>query len=151
MKRWAMYVALFVCCGLVLPAHAASCTIVSASIAFGNYFPISNATNDKTAIGSIQVQCDSAATVTISLAVGMGTFQARAMSSGGNTLNYNLYADAGYQQTWGDGTSGTATVSYTFSAGGAHSLPVYGRVPKGQVDGAVGAYNATPQVTIAWP
>ncbi len=143
--------AFLVCCGLVLPAYGASCTIVSASTAFGNYLPVSNATIDKTAIGSIQVQCDSATTVTISLAVGVGIFQTRAISSGRNALNYNVYADAGHQQIWGDGTGGTVTVAYTFSGSGTHGIPVYGEIPKGQTAAVVGIYNATPQVIITWP
>ena len=152
MKLLAKCFALLVCCGLVLPAYGVTCSIVSALMTFGSYDPIAtNRTTDKTALGTMQINCSGATTVTISLAVGTGTFAARTMGNGGNTLNYNLFADAGYSQVWGDGTSGTVTVPCGFSSSGTQSISLYGKIPKGQSTTAVGTYNATPQVTISWP
>lgn len=152
MKLLAKCFAFLVCCGLVLPAcGAATCSVLSASITFGSYGPLTHATADETALGSILVSCTGPTTGTISLAVGTGSFSARTMPSGGNTLYYNLYIDAGYTEIWGDGTSGTLTVPFTFSSSGSQNFPVYGKIPHGQSSAAVGTYNATPQVTITWP
>lgn len=151
MKLLAKHFAFLVCCGLALPAYGATCNIVSASITFGSYFPTANATVDKTVLGSIQINCTGPTTGTITLAVGTGSFSARTMSSGGSTLYYNLYIDAGYTEIWGDGTSGTLTVPFAFSSSGSQSFPVYGKIPHGQSSAAEGTYNATPQVTITWP
>jgi spore coat protein U-like protein len=152
MKRLARCFAFLVCCGLVLPAYGVTCNIVSALVTFASYDPIgANRTTDKTVLGTIQITCDGATSVTISVAVGTGTFATRTMGNGGNTLNYNLFADAGYSQVWGDGTSGTVMVPCVFSSSGTQSIPVYGKIPKGQSTAAVGTYNATPQITISWP
>lgn len=134
-----------------LYAQGVTCNIVSASITFGSYFPTANALIDKTAIGTIQINCNGATTVTINLAVGTGSFASRTLSNGTSTLYYNLYADAGYTQIWGDETSGTVTVPCTFSSSGTQTIPVYGKIPHGQTSAAAGAYNATPQVNISWP
>ena len=134
-----------------LYAQGVTCNIASASITFGNYFPTANALTDETAIGTIQINCNGATTVTINLAVGTGSYASRTLSNGTRTLYYNLYADAGYTQIWGDGTSGTVTVPFTFSSSGTQTIPVYGKIPHGQTGAAAGAYNATPQVNISWP
>ena len=135
-----------------LYAQGVTCSIVNASITFGNYDPIAvNAFTDETAIGSIQINCNGAITVTINLAVGTGSYASRTLSNNTSTLYYNLYADAGYTQIWGDGTSGTVTVPCTFSSSGTQTIPVYGKIPHGQTTAAAGAYNATPQVNVSLP
>jgi spore coat protein U-like protein len=50
------------------------CSIVSASMTFASYDPIAtNRTTDKTVLGTIQINCEGATQVTISLAVGTGS------------------------------------------------------------------------------
>ena len=103
--------------GSAVAQGAVNCNVVSASLNFGTYDPITSLT-DKTVLGDIQINCNGAVAVTIRLAVGQGTFSSRTMSSSGHTVKYNVYADAGYTQVWGDGTSGTVTVPFTFSEAG---------------------------------
>ncbi|MBB3047521.1 spore coat protein U-like protein [Litorivivens lipolytica] len=72
------------------------------------------------------------------------------MSSGANSLNYNLYTDPTYLTVWGDGNGGTATVP---GAIGVLLLPidhvVYGRIPAGQ-NSAAGNYSDTISVTVTY-
>jgi len=135
--------------GSAVAQGAVNCNVVSASLNFGTYDPITSLT-DKTVLGDIQINCNGAVAVTIRLAVGQGTFSSRTMSSSGHTVKYNVYADAGYTQVWGDGTSGTVTVPFTFSASGTQTIAVYGKIPKGQTSSIPGTYTATPQVTVSW-
>lgn len=80
----------------------------------------------------------------------MGSFAAREMPNGASSLLYNLYADPGYTQVWGDGTSSTVTVPVTFATAGTQTIPVYGRIPKGQMLCPPGPYSAMPQVVFTW-
>jgi spore coat protein U-like protein len=136
-------------CGLAAPAYGVTCRVVTASVSFGAYNPIP-VQPDITTLGTLEVNCDGATTVTISLTVGSGTFANRTLSRGLNSVGYNLYADAGYTQVWGDGTGGTITVSCSFSAPGTQSIPVYGRIRGGQQSATPGTYIATPQIVISW-
>lgn len=149
MKSRIVSMAIICLCAGSVVARAVNCNVVSASLAFGTYDPITSS-SDKTVLGNIQINCTGAIAVTIKLAVGNGTFAMRTMSNSGHSVNYNIYADAGHTQVWGDGTSGTVTVPFTFSASGTQTIPVYGKIPKGQTSSIPNTYTATPQVTVSW-
>jgi len=149
MRRWATSLFLLAICGLAASAHGATCRVASGSVSFGTFNPIPTQP-DTTTLGIIEINCDGATTVTISLTVGSGTFSSRTLSSVSSAVFYNLYADAGNTQVWGDGTGGTVTVPCTFSAAGTQSIPVYGRIRGGQLSVTPGTYSATPQILIAW-
>jgi spore coat protein U-like protein len=72
------------------------------------------------------------------------------MTSGANTLNYNIYTSAGLASIWGDGTGGTITVNYN-GAGNPNSLnyTAYGSVPTGQYVTS-GSYTDTITVTVTY-
>jgi spore coat protein U-like protein len=90
---------------------------------------------------------------TVSLSTGSGTYVLRAMLSGANVLNYNLYTTVGRTTVWGDGTGSTATVAGSLSLTTANRVKtgtqtVFGAVPALQ-DAKVGVYadNVTTTVT----
>lgn len=141
--------------GLVCgPAQAllATCTVSATTVAFGSYNPFNASNTDST--GTISVACSGLGVLvnyTIKLSTGgSGSYSPRRMSSGGNTLNYNLYTTSGRTTTWGDGTGGTGTISdgYTLSIGTTtRPYTVYGRVPALQ-NVRSGAYTDTITVTV---
>ena len=92
-----------------------------------------------TASGTITLTCTGAGIGAIPYTValstgGSGTYSLRRMSSGPNTLSYNLYADAALTQIWGDGTGGSIRVSGSLNLqagrpGASVTHTVYGQVP----------------------
>jgi spore coat protein U-like protein len=125
-------------------ASAVTCSINSTGVAFGNYDVFSAQNLD--GVGSIGVTCDVSTAYSIALSPGSGSFASRSMASGANQLNYNLYTDAARTTVWGDGTSGTATVSGTAMTAN-HS--VYGRIPSRQ-NMPVGSYSDNITLTLTF-
>ena len=114
---------------------------------FGNYNPVSGA--DVDASSTIDVTCTPSASYTVELNAGAtvgGVISARLMTDGSNTLEYNLYTDAGRTTVWGDGTASSVTAAGTGS-GAQQSLTVYGRIPASQSVPA-GSYSDTVTATI---
>lgn len=150
--------------GLATPAHALLVNCLTATVsatgpAFGTYDPVNSSPTDVN--GSVSVTCflsaqiTAAAAVTVTLSAGSsGSFGTRKMLSGPNALNYNLYADAAYSQIWGDGTSGTSTVTDNFAfllTGGLSQTvmtTIYGQVFAQQLNVFPGSYTDTITVTI---
>ena len=131
---------------LLLPvcARANKCTLTITNVAFGSYdvFVKTNTTST----GSVQVSCNQILSYTVSMSAGSGTLTSRVMKSGSYQLDYNLYTNATYTTIWGDGTSGTSTVSAT--AIGA-TYTVYGQIPALQ-NVPVGSYSDTITVTVTY-
>lgn len=139
---------------MLLPRPAfAACSVSASAVAFGNYNPLSVLPQD--AVGQVSVNCSFLVslltTYTVKLSTGGSSqYSTRVMSSGGNTLNYNLYTDALRLIVWGNGTGGSGFVSNTQLIGlggftGNH--PVYSRVPA-QQNVAPGNYSDTIVVTL---
>lgn len=128
------------------PAGAAvTCTFVSApSLAFGNYSTTNASPTD--GVGTISITCSGSPTGVAKLSTGAGTYAQRHMLSGARTLNYNLYTSSARTTIWGDGTSGTGTVSFVNKNS---TLSVYGRIPALQ-NAVPGAYSDTVVVTITF-
>jgi spore coat protein U-like protein len=129
---------------------ASNCLIDSAStMAFGNYD--GSAPIDSTS--AIAVRCSKNAPYTIALnGGGAASIAPRKMSFGTETLEYNLFSDAGRSTVWGS-TVGTNTVGGTGSGlNSAITHTVYGRLfdNANNQAAAVGAYSDTIQVTIAY-
>lgn len=76
------------------------------------------------------------------------TYTPRTMTSGANTLTYNIYNQAAFTTIWGDGTGGTATRPYGGGGNSAAGIG-YGRIPAGQYV-AAGAYLDTITVTVTY-
>ena len=125
-------------------AYAAGCTVTVVNVAFGGYDVFQQQDTETT--GSVNVTCDSSASYTISLSAGLGTFAARAMLSGSQQLSYNLFTDPQRLTIWGDGSSGTATVS---ASGTGASYTVYGMIPARQ-NVPAGTYSDTITVTVTY-
>lgn len=129
-------------------AITASCTINSAStLNFGSQgVLVANVDNTST----LSVQCTNTTPYNIGLDAGVGagaTVAVRKMTSGGNTVNYSLYTDAGRTTVWGN-TVGTDTVAATGN-GAAQSYTIYGRVPP-QSTPAPATYTDTVTVTVTY-
>jgi spore coat protein U-like protein len=130
---------------IVAPAaQSAGCSVSTSGLNFGNYDVFSTLDNEITA--SIDVSCQASTTYSISLSSGFGTYASRSMTSGTTVLAYNLYVDPTRLTIWGDGSSGTATVSGSGTTG---SSPVYGRIPARQ-NAFVGTYSDIVTVTVTF-
>jgi spore coat protein U-like protein len=127
---------------------AAECKIaLVANVIFGNYDPVSGASADT--VGQIGVKCAGATIVTIKLGPGNGGgFWPRSMTSGADTLPYNLYQDAARTTVWGDGTSSTSFVTWAPPGGDGYLVfSAYGRIAAG-VDASPGVYADKLLVTV---
>ena len=71
-----------------------------------------------------------------------GAYRPRQMTSGANTLNYDLYSDAAMTTLWGVGADSRPVPA----GGGTTTVPLYGRIFALQ-DAAVGSYSDTIVVT----
>jgi len=133
-------------------ATVTSCTVTAGGVAFGIYDPTSPGPLPSSA--TIAVDCtvvNGNNPVTIALSAGLsGSFATRTMSSGPDTLSYNLYLDAAYSQVWGDGTGGSVTDTRSVTHGRpSFTATVYGLMPAAQSAGA-GTYNDTITVTVSY-
>ena len=136
-----------------LAAPTADCNIdtSAAGVAFGAYDPFAIA--DMAAVGRISVTCDkNNVPMTIALSSGgAGGFFPRRMTSGADTLDYNLYTSPGGSVIFGDGTPGTQSVPASTGAVGGGSFAatvwIHGRLPAGQ-NAAVGSYSDTVFITV---
>lgn len=122
-------------------------------MSFGNYDASSPTAT--TVNATITVACQNPANdlnpFTIDLSKGSSsTYTPRTLTSGANTLNYNIYTTSGFTVIWGDGTGGTSQVTYN-GAGNPNSLnyTAYGRVPAGQYV-TPGSYADTITVTVTY-
>ena len=106
-----------------------ACTLNVGGVNFGSYDVFSKAALDST--GNIAVNCPSGVGYSMALTAGAGTHTQRAMGSGAQRLNYNLYTAANRAIVWGDATSGTVTVNGT-GTGVSVNHAVYGRIPARQ-------------------
>jgi spore coat protein U-like protein len=134
-----------------------SCTVTADPLNFGNLDPFDGADLDMAT--NVDVSCTGLLgsvvnNMTISLGGGAnGTVSARRMrNDDGDLLTYNLFADAGRNTIWGDGTGGfdPVEVENRFSVLSWNTTtPVYGRIfaaPMAQP----GHYTDTIIVTVEW-
>ena len=126
------------------PARALSCAVTPQSVPFGNYDTLAPAPAE--GVGTIRIACDADTAFTVSIGPGSGSYDARAMSNGAATLDYNLYTDATRLVVWGDGVTGGSTVS---GSGTSVDLPVYGRIPARQ-NVEAGSYSDVVTVTVSF-
>jgi spore coat protein U-like protein len=123
---------------------AAECSLNVVNVSFGSYDTLSPL--DAEITGSIGVSCDGETTGEVSLSAGLGTFAARQMRSGPQSLVYNLYLDAAHLTIWGDGSPGTSLLSLSGTGG---NYTVYGRIPARQ-NVPLGGYSDTITVTLTF-
>ena len=123
---------------------AAQCNVSAANLAFGAVDPLGGNVDQST---TVTVKCTKNSAYTVGLNAGAtagATIAQRLMANGADTMQYNLYTDAGRATVWGNSAAAPAWVSGTGAGlGTAQVLTVYGRVPTGQTDLAVGSYTET--------
>jgi spore coat protein U-like protein len=120
----------------------AQCSITAANLGFGPVDPIGA---DVDATTTLSVKCTKNSAYTVGLDAGTtsgATIAQRKMANGADTMNYNLYTDAARSAVWGN-TAGSWASGTGAGMGTAQTLTVYGRVPTGQTNLAVGSYAET--------
>lgn len=164
MKRTMLAALLFGSAGLwSVSALADSCEFTTTSgVAFGLYDPLTGSHRDSD--GSITLSCrktglgaifGGSIDYEIRLNAGSsGSFMPRAMSSGVDTLEYNLYTEQTRNTVWGDGAGGTVSkmggLSFGFLAGDkTETFTIYGRVFGGQYVSA-GTYTDMITATVLY-
>lgn len=161
--RYGLPAAIIALCLLYPSAPARACTglgctcsVSVSDVAFGTYDFLAG---NHDAAGSVQVTCSAlvigvAFSYTVAADAGLwGSFTNRAMSSGGNSLNYNFFTDASRTQVWGDGSGATAVISDSYILSllvpEVRNYSIYGRISGGQVV-PPGAYSDTITVTVVY-
>jgi len=141
---------------LCTPIVGCTCSVSANDIAFTGVNPLAGAQD---AQGDVSVDCtgvvDVAPSVTVQINKGTwGTISARKMRDGAaRLLDYNIYTGVTHAIVWGDGTSGSSTVSVS---GGILTLGHWSasRTMYGQVSPATstvpGSYTDTVVVRIDW-
>lgn len=147
-----LLIAIFFFSVLSLPSLAASCTVSTSGVAFGAYDPLGGAPADSS--GSINVSCTGTSGEMVNVTLST-TATAHNLQGPHSALAYQLYVDAGRTQVWGDGTSGTTTITGALTVGSNgtvnQSFYVYGAVPGGQNAAQSGSYvDTTVIVNLGW-
>ena len=124
--------------------EARACIINVTGVNFGTYHVFRNVALDSA--GNIDMNCPSGVGYNITLSAGNGTYEQRILSSGANSLIYNLYTAANRAFVWGDATIGSASVSGS-GTGEPINHVVYGRTPPHQ-NVPAGSYSDTISIMI---
>ncbi len=134
-----------------VPALAASCTVSTGGVAFGAYDTLGVQPGDTS--GNITVSCTGTAGELVNLTLSTAT-NTRNLQGPRRSLLYQLYVDSSRTQIWGDGTSGTSTISGSITVGSngtvTQSYYVYGRIAGGQSAAEAGSYSDTLLVYLNW-
>ena len=124
-------------------ARAASCQQITATLTFGPTAYNVYSAADTTQAGTITYKCPPPLAPVVSLSASAnGAYRPRQMTSGANTLNYEVYFDPAMTLVWGVGADSKAVAS----GGGTTTVQMYGRI-FAQQDAAVGSYSDTITVT----
>ncbi|GBD43420.1 hypothetical protein HRbin40_00893 [bacterium HR40] len=121
------------------------CSVDNATLDFGTY--TSGQTTDLDSTGSLRLRnCQGSAPIVVELGPGgSGNVSDRRMSSGNNSLRYQLYRDSARSQVWGTGTNAAQ-----FQVLNADTqVQVFGRIPKSQTVPA-GTYADTVTITVTF-
>ena len=155
MNRAGWWIAATILVGVCAHAGTAVCTVSASGVAFGSFNSLPGLSADTN--GTIAVTCRGAvsdtASYTITITSGMGSFSARRMVAGRDSLTYNLYRDSGCTQVWGDGTGSTSAVSDSVtltSPSITTNYVVYSRIVAGQRTVRANAYSDSLVVIITY-
>ncbi|WP_266158937.1 Csu type fimbrial protein [Dyella silvatica] len=174
-QRMMMFILMLMIGGLCLPRSADAQSVSCANPTINNvqFGTIDLTTGTVNVTGSIGWSCTSSGILGILLSpqaniamclnlnTGTGGAQAnpRLLSSGSNTLNYQLYADAATTQIWGStATPATPTplgiavaipAGLLFATTVTGQTPFYAKLPGGQTTAPVGSYSSTLTVTVS--
>jgi spore coat protein U-like protein len=118
-----------------------NCDVTGGTLAFGDY--VSGQTSNADAVGTIQIANCPNGTVKLELdGGGSGNTTDRRMTSGTNSLRYQLFRDVGRTLPWATGTDALNT---TLPVTSPFNIAIYGRIPGAQ---ALQPGNYTDNVTI---
>ncbi len=141
-----------------MPVRAASlsCAFAISDLNFGTVDLTQNTAFDSTATLTINCSGDAGLAVRVcpninAGAGGTATGSPRFMTSGGNSLAFDLYQDASHSVVWGSylwaysGSYPAPTIDFTLNAGGSMitSVTIYGRVAAGQQALPTGSYASS--------
>lgn len=138
------------------PPDPITCTVSVTGVAFGGINPMSFTA--ATSMGTLSISCTVNGTqnvdYTIALSRGAGTFIQRRMilPTTSHFLNYNLYTANNYATIWGDGTSGTVTVTgrERCHKNCTFTKTIYGQLPLPQAAAFIGTYSDAITVTVTY-
>lgn len=147
-------------------AAAQTCTATSSiTIDFGTVNNLSGGDRDVDQTISIHCTATLALTVRACLGIPAGSGGAganltpRYLASGGNLLQYNIYSDASHTVVWGNLSLLLNQVGFVdiplvstgvLSAAGDGTLTLRGRLPAGQGTAAIGTYQSTATMSLAY-
>ncbi len=155
MKRTAMICLLAVIAigsNAIAAPEDTTCTASAPTINFGSFDVLGGAT--LAAAGSFSVTCvhnkNTAVTVTYTAKLDIAPTRQLAPPSGTDRVSYQLYTDSARTQVWGDGSSGTFTITGTVTVPTTGSFTdspknFYGLITPGGQD--VSAASPTPPTT----
>jgi len=153
MNNW-LLVMLIVLAG-IQNVHAApnSCSVGSSAVSFGSYD--ATAGLNLLATGTVNLSCNNNNVhVVLKLSVGNGAGASYASgrrmtrSGGSETLIYNLYADSGRTQIFGDGSGSSVTLPVVINRNLVQTI--WARIPGSQTATLAGSYSDTVIVTITY-
>jgi len=84
----------------------------------------------------------------VALSTGDGSYTQRYMAKGADTLNYQVFVNAGLTQVWGDG-SGATSIASTGGGTASQNFSGYGAISPGQWVSA-GSYSDLITVTVSY-
>jgi spore coat protein U-like protein len=130
----------------------ANCEVAATDLLFGAF----DGAIDINSTSTVGVRCTAGSPYTVALNIGTGggSFAARTLASGGDTLIYNLYRNAARTEIWGDGTASTFTVAGTglgMTVPNTVNHTVFGALPAaGNENAPIASYASTIQVTVTY-
>lgn len=117
------------------------------TMSFGDYDPTRNVVAAPLRSAStFTLRCSKGSSATILLSSGLNASgSARRMRTGsGSYLNYDLFRDAARNSVWNDSNA----VQYVSSSSVPQTFTIYGQVPSGQDNVAIGSYSDTITITV---
>lgn len=134
-----------------LGASSVSCQVTPpATLNFGSY----NTTTDLSTPITVTITCGgwgsqtSSVSYVLSASAGSGSFSGRQMLNSSSVITYNLYTTSADTTIWGDGTSGTITLTGTVTKQNPTvNVTIYGLVRGGQ-NVIPGSYATTTAVNV---
>jgi spore coat protein U-like protein len=128
-----------------------NCTIEAQNLDLGEF----DGTNDLSGQASISIRCTSGTPYDVALSTGSsGSYAARTLVNGSDSLNYNLFTASDHATVWGDGTNSTGQPATGTGAGmgTAQTLTVYGQLLASGNTGAIpaGTYTDSVVATITY-
>jgi spore coat protein U-like protein len=140
---------------VVFPASARaaiSCTVSTTSINFGTTYNVFTSTPTDS-IATITYSCSgfsSTLPIRITLSAGHSLNILDRIFLGPDTMQYNLYQDAGHSVIWGDTVATDVDITIAKADRGKNlTVTIYGRVPALQ-DVASGSYSDTITVSVIY-